>query len=591
MKTLLSGNEAIARGAYEAGVRFGTGYPGTPSTEILEAFATYKDVIAEWAPNEKVALEVGFGAAVGGRRTFVTMKHVGLNVAADPLFSAAYAGVNAGLVIISADDPGMHSSQNEQDNRHFARAAKIPLLEPSSSQEAKEFMKLAFELSEHFDIPVLVRLTTRISHSKTVCTLDEPQHEDLKPYRKNPMKNVLLPAYARPRHHVLEETLKKLADYGNKAFQINAIDVGSSDVGIITSGIAYQYSKEAIPEASFLKLGLSYPLPQKLIRYFAQMVKRLYIVEELEPFLEEQIRAMGIEVHGGKDIIPITGELNVERVAGAFRSREPGLVASEGTDRKIEVSVPDRPPTLCPGCGHRGVMYVLHKLHLTVTGDIGCYTLGALPPLKAMDTCLCMGASVSMAYGMEVAHGEKMARKTVAVIGDSTFIHSGITALTNIVYNQGVSTIIILDNHTTAMTGHQGHPGTGKNLTRQHAPEFDFKKLCEAIGVRRVRVVDPYNLEETETVVKEELSADETSVIIAAAPCVLEKKIIQGPPEKVILEKCTKCGVCFQLGCAGVGMENGEVVIDDLLCTGCTLCEQVCTFDAVIPLTEEGDHE
>lgn len=579
MKELLSGDQAVARGAYECGVTFGAGYPGTPSTEILEAFKKFPGVKAQWAPNEKVALEVAVGASVGGARALATMKHVGLNVAADPLFSAAYSGVNGGLVIVSADDPGMHSSQNEQDNRHIARAAKIPMLEPSDSQETLEFTKLGYVLSELYDVPVLLRMTTRVCHTMTVTNTSEVEKFKIKPYKKNYTKNVLLPSNARVRHAELEKSLAALEDYGNKAFDLNAIDVGSPEVGIITSGVAYQYAKEALPNASFLKLGMTFPLPKKLIKYFASMVKRLYVVEELEPYLETEIRAMGIEVKG-KELFPIMGELNADIVAKGLALEN----AFQPESNNVKVDIPNRPPTLCPGCGHRGMMYIFHKLHLNVTGDIGCYTLGALPPLHAMDTCLCMGASVSMAFGLELAQGAETAKKTIAVIGDSTFMHSGITALINIVYNQGISTVCILDNKITAMTGHQGNPITGEMLQGEHEPQFDIVKMCEAVGVKNVRVVDPYNLEETEKIVVEELNRPEPSVIITKGPCVLHAKTVFGKPYEVIDDKCPKCGVCFQVGCSAIGVSDGKVVIDELMCIGCDICAQVCTFNAIVQM-------
>jgi indolepyruvate ferredoxin oxidoreductase alpha subunit len=574
MKVLLSGNEAVARGAFENGVTFASGYPGTPSTEILENIIKYKQIKAQWCPNEKVALEVAAGAALGGVRSIVTMKHVGLNVAADPLFGLSYAGVNAGLVIISADDPGMHSSQDEQDNRWFARAAKIPMFEPSDSQESKAYLKHAFEISEKFDTPILYRMTTRVCHSTTVVNLSDPIQIQRKPYVKDFKKNVLLPSNARVRHSFVEKRMKEIEDLNNSA-SFNLFELKSNELGIITSGIAYQYGKEIFPDASFLKLGLTNPIPKKLILGFVSRVKQTLILEELDPYLEEQIRAMGIQVIG-KEKFPIEGEYNLDIVQRSYFN------IPKKEFEKIEI--PNRPPTLCPGCSHRGMFYIFKKLHLNVTGDIGCYTLGAFPPLKAMDTCLCMGASVSMAFGMEEASDKSLAKKTIGVIGDSTFIHSGITGLINIVYNQGITTVCILDNHITAMTGHQDHPASGKTATGRDAPKLDLVKLCEAVGVKRVRLVDPYNLEDIETIVKEELAAKEPSVIIANAPCILHEKADFQGTFKIEKGKCPKCGVCIQLGCSAIGVDSdGYPYIDPLLCPGCTLCEQVCKFDAVLP--------
>lgn len=575
MKTLLSGNEAVARGAFECGVRFAAGYPGTPSTEILENIIKYEPIKAQWCPNEKVALEVAFGAATGGARSIATMKHVGLNVAADPLFSASYAGVNAGLVIISADDPGMHSSQNEQDNRWFAKAAKIPMFEPSDSQESKDFLKAAIELSEKYDTPVLLRMTTRISHSKTVVKIDEVIEPPKKTFTKNFQKNVLLPSNARHRHTFVEQRMREIEHFNNNS-SYNFFELKSEEIGIITSGISYQYAKEVFPDASFLKIGLTNPLPKKLILEFSLRVKKIIVIEELDPYLEEQIRAMGIDVVG-KDIFPIEGELNqdiIEKSYFKIEKKEPE-----------KLQIPNRPPTLCPGCSHRGMFYIFKKLHLNVTGDIGCYTLGALPPLKAMDTCLCMGAGITMAYGIEEATDKKLANKTIGVIGDSTFLHSGITGLMNIVYNQGITTICILDNNVTAMTGHQEHPASGKNIKGLPAPKIDLKKLCEAIGIKRVKVVNPYNLEEIERVLSEELNTQEPSVIISEAPCLLHEKPGFNKPLQIIRENCENCGVCISLGCSAIGIDSdGNIYIDPLLCPGCTLCQQVCKFNAITEL-------
>ena len=586
-KLVMSGNEAVARGAFESGVRFASGYPGTPSTEILEAIVQYPSIHAEWAPNEKVALEAAAGASLAGSRSLVTMKHVGLNVAADPFFSLAYSGVNAGLVVVSADDPGMHSSQNEQDNRHLARAAKVPMLEPSDSQEAKEFTRTAFAISEQYDTPVVLRLTTRISHSEGIVKLDEPVDTKRRRYSKDFRKNVLLPSNARGRHEFVERRMRELEESAvadNSLFHLNRIEFASREMGIITSGAAYQYAREVFPTASFLKLGLTNPLPKKLIRYFASQVKRLIVVEELDPYLEEQLRAMGLSV-AGKEYIPTTGELNPDIVARAFG--DAGVLADSGNrSMSVEISLPARPPTLCPGCSHRGVFMVLKKLRATVTGDIGCYTLGALPPLEAMDTCLDMGASIGIAYGMERVMEPADRKNVVAVIGDSTFIHSGITSLINIVYNKGTTTVCILDNHTTAMTGHQPHPATGRTLKGEAAPKLDFEQLARAIGVHRVRKINPFDLEETEKVFREEMGVDEPSVIIADAPCILHEKIDFGGPYEIIEEECPKCGLCVKVGCPAIGVkENGMPYIDPLLCPGCGLCAKVCKFDAIVPVS------
>lgn len=581
IRAVLSGNEAVARGAHEGGVRFASGYPGTPSTEILESVVQYEGIHAEWAPNEKVALETAAGAALAGARSLVTMKHVGLNVAADPFFSLSYAGVNAGLVVVSADDPGMHSSQNEQDNRHLARAAKVPMLEPSDSEEARDFLILGLELSEMYDTPVLLRMTTRVCHSESPVRLKDPVQVKKRAYAKDFKKNVLLPSNARGRHEFVEKRMRELGEKSNVLLSVNRIELGSNELGIITSGIAYQYAREVFPYASFLKLGMTHPLPKKLIAYFASRVKKLIVVEELDPYLEEQLRAMGIAVVG-KERIPLTGELNVDIVAEAFAGM--GAVSTP-LDRPapIRMSLPDRPPTLCPGCSHRGVFMALKKLHATVTGDIGCYTLGAIPPLETMDTCLEMGASVGMAYGMERAGGG--AGKTVALIGDSTFIHSGITGLINIVYNQGATTVCILDNHVTAMTGHQPNPGTGRTISGAPAPRIDYEQLARAVGVKRVRKVDPFNVEEMEKVFREEMAANEPSVVIADAPCILNEKIEFGEPYRIVEEKCPKCGLCVKVGCAAVGVaDDGMPYIDSLLCVGCALCVGVCKFDAIVPV-------
>lgn len=574
MKELLTGNQAIARGAYEAGVTVASAYPGTPSTEIIETMATYPEIKAQWSTNEKVAMEVGIGASIGGARALVAMKHVGVNVAADPLFTFSYTGVNGGLVLVSADDPGMHSSQNEQDNRNYAKFAKIPVLEPSDSQECKDFVVLAYQLSEEFDTPVMLRITTRVAHGQSLVSLGERQGGVLNDYEKNPPKYVMLPGYGRQRHPVVESRREALAKY-NETAPVNRIEWGSKKIGVITSGVAYQYVKEALPDVSVLKLGMTFPLPEKLIKEFTKQVEQVYVIEELEPFLEEQIKAMGINVIG-KEVFPRIGELSPELIAACLKT------AAEETAAAPDVDVPARPPVLCPGCPHRGVYYVINRLKLTVSGDIGCYTLGATPPLSAMDTCICMGASISGALGMEKARGQEFARKLVAIIGDSTFLHSGITGLLDVVYNGGTFTTIILDNSTTAMTGHQDHPGTGYTVSKEPAPAVDLEQLVRSLGIKRVRVVDPYNLAEVEAALKEETAVAEPSVIIAKRPCVLLKgHQPTGGPVTVIEDKCTECGRCRRLGCPALVFKQAKPSVDTTLCNGCGQCIQVCRFDAL----------
>lgn len=576
MKKVLSGNEAIARGAWEAGVRFASAYPGTPSTEILENIAKYKEITSQWAPNEKVALEVTVGASLGGGRALAAMKHVGVNVAADPLFSLSYMGVNGGLVIVTADDPGMHSSQNEQDNRWYARAAKIPMLEPADSQEAKDFTVLAFEISEKYDTPVFLRTTTRISHSKSVVELTARKELPLRPYEKQMLKNVLLPSTARRRHPVIEKRMAQIAEDAEK-LSVNRIEWGERSIGIVTAGVAYQYARESFPEASFLKLGTVNPLPKGLIREFATQVKELWVVEELDPILEEQILAMGIAVTG-KEKISALGELNVDRVSDSLGDGQMEKPASVLAD----LNLPGRPPALCPGCSHRGVFWALKKLRLTAHGDIGCYTLGALPPLEGMDSCLNMGASIGMAEGMMKVAPEKYKGKVVGVIGDSTFIHSGITALIDMVYNRGLATVIILDNRTTAMTGHQEHPGTGIRLNGEPTSRIDFEKLCRSVGVQHVKKIDPYDLKSTIRVIKEEVKRDESSVIIADAPCIIHDRLIMNEPYVVVDDLCVACDLCYKIGCPAITRgEDNLPDIDPLLCIGCDLCAQVCQLDAI----------
>ncbi len=586
MKQLLSGNEAIARGAYEYGVRVATAYPGTPSTEILENMVEYKDdLYCEWSPNEKVAMEVAIGAAFAGARSLVAMKHVGLNVAADPFMTLSYTGIKGGLVIITADDPGMHSSQNEQDNRHYARFAKIPMLEPSDSQEAKDFVGDALKISEEFDTPVLLRTTTRISHAKTVVETGSRQEKALpEDFIKDPAKYVMVPANARKRHPVVENRLEKVRNFAEET-SLNKIEWGDREIGIISSAVAYNYAREVFPEASFLKLGLTYPLPSEKIKEFAGRVDKLYIIEELDPFLEEQIKALGIEVTG-KDNLPILGELNTRIVKKGLKSRED---IAEDIENDLGEELPERPAALCPGCPHRGIFYVLNKLGVTVTGDIGCYALGVVPPLSAMDTLVCMGASIGNAFGMELALGDKVKGKVVGVIGDSTFMHSGITGLIDIVYNRGASTIVILDNRITAMTGHQDNPTTGKTLMGENTVSIDLSKLSEAIGVKSVRTIDPYDLEQTKEVIKEELAKDEISVVIARRPCALLKSVKRNKPYQVDSDKCRNCGLCLEAGCPALVQGENMVKIDSYLCTGCGVCTLICPFDAIVRTGDKDD--
>ncbi len=588
----LSGNEAIALGASEAGVKVASGYPGTPSTEILENLATYKDVYSEWAPNEKVALEVAIGASFAGVRALATMKHVGVNVAADPLFTASYTGSRGGLVIITADDPEMHSSQNEQDNRNYAFAAKMPMLEPSDPSEAKEFLKKAFSISEEFGSPVLLRVTTRVSHVKGLVSTGNKEASSVKAgIVKDPGKLVMLPANARKQRVELEKRLKKLENFA-ETFSYNRIEWGDKKTGFITGGISYLYVKNAFPEASILKLGMTWPMPEKMIKSFADQVDELYIVEELDPFFELHIKAMGIDCKG-KEVIPAIGELNQFIIKNAIDPIKNQTVFDS-------VELPPRPPNMCPGCPHRGIFYNLSKLDVFVAGDIGCYTLGFLPPLSAIDSCVCMGASIGVSHGMSKAMGEKGIGKMVAVIGDSTFIHSGITGLVNIVYNNGYSTVIILDNRTTAMTGHQPNPATGVTLQGDAAPALDFEKLCLAIGVKNVVKVNPHDIESTYKILKQEIDRPEPSVIIAQAPCVLlpEAKKDKKAPCTTDLKECTGCGACLKLGCPAIqwnpvtaldaeklGLkkkkQKGYARIDELLCDGCGQCVTLCKFEAI----------
>ncbi len=585
-KEILSGNEAIARGAYEAGVKVASAYPGTPSTEILETIVQYPDINASWAPNEKVALEVAIGASFGGGRSLAAMKHVGVNVAADPLFTLSYTGVNGGLVLVTADDPEMHSSQNEQDNRHYARFAKVPMLEPSDSQECKEFTRLAFEISEQFDTPVMVRTTTRISHGKSVVALAEPVTGLPAPKLvKNAAKLVMLPGNAKVRHPFVEERSKKLSRYGD-THSINRMELRNSDIGIITSGSSYQYVREVLPEASLLKLGMVWPLAEGLIRQFAAKVTRLFVVEELDPFIEDQVKAMGISVIG-KEILPVCGELSPGRVRLAFASI--GIATADtGVPRQVD-KLPGRPPNMCPGCPHRGVFYSLKQLNAYVTGDIGCYTLGFMPPLNAMDTCVCMGSSISTASGIVRALPEAERQRVVAVIGDSTFLHTGVNSLMEMAYNKSPATVIILDNRITAMTGRQDNPASGWTLMEDPTNAVDLVQLCRAVGIRNVRVVDPLDLEQTRQALKEEMARPEPSVIITNRPCVLLKRegvFVKGEVLAVDVEFCTGCRACLKLGCPAIEWRPGDgrkgnAYIDPLLCTGCDVCRQLCTFEAI----------
>ena len=574
-KKLLLGNAAVARGAYEAGVRVVSSYPGTPSTEITENIVKYEDIYAEWAPNEKVAAEVAIGASIGGGRAMSCMKHVGLNVMADPVFTAAYTGVNAGLVLCVADDPGMHSSQNEQDSRHYAKASKTMMLEPADSSECKEFTRMAFTLSEKFDTPVFIRLSTRVSHSQSMVTLSDPENPDLKPYEKDISKYVMMPAMAKKRHVAVEERIKNLVDFAEES-NLNKIEDNGSDIGVITAGISYMYAKEALGNnVNYLKLGMVFPLPEKLICDFAKKCKKLYVIEELDPFIEEHTKALGIDVIG-KDAFTLLGEYTPAMIKKAVL----GSDAPENIEPSEEL--PARPPVLCPGCPHRGVFYVLKKLGLTVSGDIGCYTLGAVAPLSSVDTTICMGASVSAAHGMAKARGEEFNKNLVSVIGDSTFMHSGITGLIDIVYNKGANTVIILDNSITGMTGHQDNPTTGYTIRGEETKQVNLLTLCKAVGVEHVTVADPFDIKNFEAVVKTETQRNEPSVIIAQRPCALLKKV-KYTGHCTITDKCKKCKMCMKLGCPAISQTaDGGVKIDLTQCNGCGLCTNVCPFDAIV---------
>lgn len=574
-KKLLIGNEAVARGLYEAGLRVASSYPGTPSTEITECVAKYDEIYSEWAPNEKVAMEVAVGAAIAGARSFCAMKHVGLNVAADPLFTASYTGVNAGMVIAVADDPGMHSSQNEQDSRHYAKASKIMMLEPSDSNECLQYAKLAFTLSEKFDTPVILRLTTRVAHSRSLTTLSERVDNGLFEYKKDPMKYVMMPAMAIKKHIAVEQRVLDQIAWAETA-AVNTEEYNSTEIGVITSGITYQYAKEALGEqASYLKLGCVYPLPVEKIKSFAAKCKKVYVLEELDPFIEEHCKRNGIEVIG-KDAFTLQGEYSQSLIKQV-------ILGETDESVKTDLEIPARPPVLCAGCPHRGLYYALKKLNVTVSGDIGCYTLGALAPLAMMDTCVCMGASVSALHGRNKADAEN-AKKSVAVIGDSTFMHSGVTGLINIAYNQSNSTVIILDNSITGMTGHQDNPTTGKTIKGDPTTAVSLELLAKAVGIDRVRVIDPYNLKECEDVLREEIAAEEPSVVISRRPCALLKYVKHNPPMHVNPDKCVGCKMCMKIGCPAISMKNKKSVIDFTQCVGCNVCSQLCKFDAI----EEG---
>lgn len=574
MKKLLLGNEAVARGLWEAGCTFVSSYPGTPSTEITEAAAKYPEIYAEWAPNEKVAMEAAFGASLAGRRSFCGMKHVGLNVAADPLFTIAYTGVNGGMIIAVADDAGMHSSQNEQDSRHYARAAKLPMLEPSDSAEALEFTKLAYDLSENFDTPVIMKMCTRVAHSQSVVEPGERVEPAQKPYEKNGAKYIMMPGNAKRRHPVVEERLRKIAEWAETA-SVNRVEPGKDrKMGIITSSTSYQYVKEACGDTyPVLKLGMVWPLPERKITEFAGSVDLLVVVEELDSFIENYCRNLGLAC-AGKANFPCIDELSQNKVAAQLTHEDRAGV-------RLDEAIPPRPPVMCAGCPHRGLFYTLKKNSLTVLGDIGCYTLGAVAPLGAMDSTVCMGASVSGLHGFNKANGGGSEGRTVAVIGDSTFMHSGVTGLINTAYNESNSTVIILDNSITGMTGHQQNPTTGYNLKGDPCAKIDLESLCRAVGINRVRVVDPYDLAACDAAVKEELAAAEPSVIISRRPCALLKYVKHPGPIASDPDKCVGCRSCMRIGCPAISIADGKAAIDNTLCTGCGVCTQLCKFDAL----------
>ena len=573
MKKLLLGNAAVARGAYEAGVNVVSSYPGTPSTEITEKMVDFEEVYVEWAPNEKVAAEVCIGASVAGGRAMSCCKHVGLNVMADPVFTVSYIGVNGGLVFCVADDPGMHSSQNEQDSRHYAKGAKVLMLEPADSAECKEFTKKAFELSEKYDTPVFIRLSTRVSHSQSLVELGERENAEVKEYEKNIAKNVMMPANAVKRHVVVEERMKALGAYAENT-SLNKVEDNGSKIGVIANGITYMYAKEALgEEVNYLKLGMVYPLPEKLIKDFAAKCEKVYVTEELDPFIEEHCKALGVEVIG-KDAFTLLGEYTPQMIAKAVLGKDAPKCA------EIKENIPARPPVMCAGCPHRATFYVLKKLGLTVSGDIGCYTLGAVAPLQSVDTTICMGASVSAALGMAKVKGKEFNKKLVSVIGDSTFIHSGITGLIDIVYNKGINTVIILDNSITGMTGHQDNPTTGLTIRGEATKQVNLVKLAEAVGIEHIVVADPFDVKNFEKVVKAETEREEPSVIIAQRPCALLKKV-KYTGNCSIGDNCKTCKLCMKLGCPAISDRNGAVVIDKTQCNGCGLCVNVCPFGAI----------
>ena len=573
MKKLMLGNQAVARGLYEASCAFVSSYPGTPSTEITEYAAKYPEIYAEWAPNEKVAMEAAIGASISGVRSFCAMKHVGLNVAADPLFITSYIGAEAGMVIAVADDPGMHSSQNEQDSRHYAIAAKLPMFEPSDSAECRDFTVKAFELSEKFDTPFILRTSTRVAHSQSIVEEGERKQLEIKPYEKNPAKHVMAPANAIKRHVVVEQRLDEIAEWANIC-EFNRAEYNSEKLGIICAGSTYVYSKEVFGnDASYLKLGLVNPLPDKLIREFCSKVERVIVIEELDPVIETYVKSLGI-VCDGKNILPELSEFSQEVIAKCVLGKQPESVS-------ISDEIPVRPPVLCPGCPHRGLFYTLKKMKLTVSGDIGCYTLGAAAPLSAVDTTLCMGASISGLHGMNKSGGISP-EKSVAVIGDSTFAHSGVTGLMNIVYNKGISTVIIADNRITGMTGHQENPTTGKTLKEEITHALNLEKLCEAMGINDVKVIDPNDTKAMEEGIKDSLSRQEPSVIISRRPCVLLKEVKKDKYFVIDSDKCRSCKACMQIGCPAISMVDGKAKIDTTLCTGCGLCQNMCKFGCII---------
>ena len=571
-KKIMLGNEAIARGAYEAGVKVSAAYPGTPSTEISENIVQYKEIYSEWSPNEKVAAEVAIGAAISGVRAMFSMKHVGVNVASDPLYTISYSGVNGGLVLVAADDPGLYSSQNEQDTRMVGRAAQVPVLEPSDSQEAKDFVKLAFELSEQYDTPMIVRTTTRLAHSQGLVELCDREEVADKPYERNVAKFVMMPGMAKQRHIYVEQRLKKMAEDAC-TLSINKAEYNDTSIGFITSGIPYQYVKEACPNASVLKLGMVHPLPRKLIEEFASKVDKLYIFEELEPVIEEQVKSWGIKCIG-KEIFTVQGEYSANMLRKA--------VLGETAELKAPAQVPARPPILCPGCPHRSVYSVLNKLKIHAAGDIGCYTLGAVAPLNVVDTTVCMGASISTLHGMEKAKGKDYIKNWVAVIGDSTFMHTGVNSLINMVYNKGTGTVMILDNSTTGMTGHQDHAATGKTLMGETTKAVNLVQFCKAIGIEHVVEVNAFDTAELERIIKEETARDDVSVIITKSPCVLLKGNVFPDVCVPDSDKCKKCGMCLRPGCPALTKNaDGTIAIDATMCNGCGLCMQLCKFDAI----------